>query len=435
MGMKKILAAFASLFNVGVKDSQPLSERTRIQNLNKICTMVACLVLSIMFLVTDNIPILVGLMAYFWVFISVYLFHYFEKYLWYNFFISITTGFINTYLGGCFEQSLGIEIYFIVTFVAILYHFNEHKLRKFDAVFTAVCFLITMSMRFFHIHYFPSPAITPYIFYINLITGMFLLYFIVVKYRTVLLKSQEEIHQKNVLLLQQKEELQHSSEIKDKLFSIIGHDLRAPLTSINGFLSILEMGYLDENQKIAYTEKLRKSITGASQTLDNLVLWYIQEQQNDTIKKEKILLHEVVETIFSTLNIMAEQKNITLTHNIPTEVSVSASPNFLPFIIRNLVANALKFTPKGGNIYADIYHQDEKEICIAIKDTGVGIKPENIDKLFSFGVKYTTLGTEKEKGTGLGLPLCKEFAEKNGSRLWVESEVGKGSTFYFTLSY
>lgn len=132
---------------------------------------------------------------------------------------------------------------------------------------------------------------------------------------------------------------------------------------------------------------------------------------------------------------MAEQKNIPLAHNIPTEISVNTSPNFLPFIIRNLVANALKFTPKAGKIYADIHHQDEKEICIAIKDTGVGIKPENIDKLFSFGVKYTTLGTEKEKGTGLGLPLCKEFAEKNGSRLWVESEVGKGSTFYFTLSY
>lgn len=433
--MKKIEATFTSLFNVGVKDSYPLSERTRIQNLNKICTFTALLVLFIMFFVPGNIPVLIGLMAYFVVFISVYIFHYFEKYLWYNFFISIATGLINIYLGGCFEQSLGIEIYFIVTFVAILYHFSEHKMRKFNVFFTAICFLITMTMRFFHIHYFPAPSISPYVFYINSLTALSLLYFIVVKYRTVLLKSQEEIHQKNILLQKQKEELQHSSEIKDKLFSIIGHDLRAPLTSINGFLTLLEMGYLDENQKIIYTQKLRKSITGASQTLDNLVLWYIQEQKNETIKKENILLYEVVETVFSTLNILAEEKAIRLSHRVPTDLVVNASPNFLPFIIRNLVANALKFTSKGGEISAYIHQYNEKEICVAIKDTGVGIKPENMDKLFSFGLRYTTLGTEKEKGTGLGLPLCKEFAEKNGSRLWAESEVGKGSIFYFTLSY
>ena len=125
-------------------------------------------------------------------------------------------------------------------------------------------------------------------------------------------------------------------------------------------------------------------------------------------------------------------KKITIKNNIREGTNINIDGNMIINVIRNLVSNAIKFTPNGGNITINSSNGD-KEIIISVQDSGIGLSKETINKLFRIDTQVTTIGTNDEKGTGLGLILCKEFVEKHGGRIWVESEVGKGSTFYFTL--
>lgn len=431
--MQKFKHFLEVLFNIGVREEDALAEKIRIQNLNRLCLAAGLVAWLMIPVLIDSIPAVIGVFLYGVCLVSVYIFHYFRQFFAFNVFITFTLGFLNVMFAAGFEKRMGIEIHFIVTFVTILYNFTEHKMRLFNAVFTAFTFLVAMYMQFYNIHFFPAPRLAPYLFFINTILGLCFLYFIIVRFRTILQKSQQDIEKKNELLEQQKIELQNSNNIKDKLFSIIGHDLRAPLISINGFLSLLEMDFLEEEERKMYILKLKNAISGSSETLDNLIAWYIQQQKNTDIKKEKISLNESINTVFNTLGILAEQKKIRISHDVPENVYVETSASFLPFMLRNLISNALKFTPKGGEVSVHLYKPSENEFWISVQDTGVGMSAEKCQKIFQFSENTSTLGTEREKGTGLGLPLCKEFAEKNGSRLWVESEQGKGSTFFFSL--
>jgi signal transduction histidine kinase len=431
--MQKIKHFFEVLFNTGVRDEYPLAEKVRIQNLNRLCLSSGLTAWMMIPLLIDSKPAAIGVFAYGVCLMSVYIFHYFRQHFAFRVFITFSLGFLNVMFAAAFEKRMGIEIHFILTFVTTLYNFTDHKMRLFNAFFTAFTFLVAMYMQFYDIHFFPAPRLAPYIFFVNTILGLCFLYFIIVRFRTILQKSQQDIERKNELLEQQKLALENSNNIKDKLFSIIGHDLRAPLVSINGFLSLLEMDYLDAETRKNYIYKLKNAISGSSATLDNLIVWYIQQQKNIIEKQESISLYEVVHTIENAFSILLEHKNVSFSHEITQDIYVYTTPNFLPFILRNLVSNALKFTPKGGSISIHL-HKKETELWISVKDTGVGITPENIKRLFHFENNFTSLGTENEKGTGLGLPLCQQFAEKNGSRLWVESELGKGSTFYFSLN-
>lgn len=431
--MQKVKQLLEVLFNIGVKEEYPLSEKVRIQNINRLCLATGLVAWLMIPALIDSIPAVIGVFLYGVCLFSVYFFHHFGLYFAFNVFITFSIGFLNVMFAAGFEKRMGIEIHFIVTFVTILYNFTEHKMRLFNAIFTAFTFLVAMYMQFYGIYFFPAPRLAPYLFFINMILGLCFLYFIIVRFRTILQKSQQDIEQKNQLLEQQKHELQNTNNIKDKLFSIIGHDLRAPLVSINGFLSLLEVDYLDAEERKAYIQKLRNAVSGSSQTLDNLVAWYVQQQKNTELKKENISLNESIETVFNTLGILAEQKNIRLSHNITENIYVETSASFLPFMLRNLISNALKFTPKGGEVSVHLHKPSDNEFWILVKDTGVGMTAEKCQKVFLFSENTSTFGTDREKGTGMGLPLCKEMANQNNSRLWVESEVGKGSTFYFSL--
>lgn len=130
----------------------------------------------------------------------------------------------------------------------------------------------------------------------------------------------------------------------------------------------------------------------------------------------------------------AERKNIQILSTITGEAIVNGDRNMINTILRNLLANAIKFTPQFGKIFVSLAKNDEF-YEVSIKDNGIGIAEENIHKLFRIDSKFTTLGTEKERGTGLGLILCKEFVEKHGGKIWTKSELGKGSTFIFSLDH
>lgn len=221
---------------------------------------------------------------------------------------------------------------------------------------------------------------------------------------------------------------------KDKFFSIISHDLRSPFNAILG-LSDLAVKKLQnkEYQKIqTYTEAIHQTSRQAYSLLNNLLCWSRLQRGKIDFKPEKINLSEEVQKAVGLMRANLSEKSIYLSVNIPGNLTIYADPDMLETIIRNLLSNAVKFTNKNGKI-SILAKQREGAVLVEIEDSGVGIDSENMNKLFSISSNYSTQGTNKEEGSGLGLVLCKEFVEKHNGKIWVESEVGKGTKFSFMI--
>jgi len=241
-------------------------------------------------------------------------------------------------------------------------------------------------------------------------------------------KQAERIIKKNELHLKQ------LNAAKDKLFSIIAHDLRSPFNGILGFSELLI-----ENTKdfeVAESEKYLRIINSSAKNtlilLDNLLLWAKTQTGQIIYKPEKINLATIIKEVLEISSSIAKIKNITLNYIQSDAIEVYTDVNMLKIVLRNLISNATKFTKTGGHITVR-GKLEQTQVEITISDNGIGMKQEIIKTLFDFSTNNTSLGTEKEKGSGLGLVLCKEFVEKQGGIIWVESEYGKGSDFKFTL--
>ena len=241
----------------------------------------------------------------------------------------------------------------------------------------------------------------------------------------------------NTVLENQKVELQTKNDlleevngIKDRLFSIISHDLRAPLSSLKSLLTLLNDKTLSEAEVTTLFPKLTKEVGYTSDLLDSLLHWAKSQLHGIHTNPKKIDMKALVEENISLLSSIAEQKNIELTNEIGENVIVLADEDMTRTILRNLVSNALKFTKANGHIRVSAQTLTEG-VEVSVEDTGVGMSQEILSQLFKGNI--TTRGTKNEKGTGLGLMLAKDFVEKNGGTIRVESEVGKGSKFIFTL--
>lgn len=244
--------------------------------------------------------------------------------------------------------------------------------------------------------------------------------------------SKDLVNSQNELLQKQVEELKELNATKDKFFSIIAHDLKNPFNALIGFSEML-LSYHDI--KDAEQREIIELIHGTSKQtfslLENLLIWARSQSGKLTYKPEILSLNELLIQNYQLLNKTAQQKNITL--SIPNvAIEVYADINMINTVIRNLISNAIKFTPYNGNINITT-KINEKYVYIAVNDTGVGIPAEDLNKLFRMDINYSKPGTNSEQGTGLGLLLCKDFVEKNGGTITVESEENKGSTFTFSL--
>ncbi len=230
------------------------------------------------------------------------------------------------------------------------------------------------------------------------------------------------------------DELQKLLVTKDKFFSIIAHDLKNPFNTLIGLSQLLVRGFDRMSpEKVKYFHNNLYQISkNGYELLINLLEWSRSQMGNIQFNPKVQNLYAITEETFSLYNSKAVQKEITLTNNINENSKAFVDQNMLKTIFRNLVSNALKFTDRGGAI--EISENDEEGLKeISIRDTGIGIDPKDIKKLFKLDESFTTEGTEDEMGTGLGLILCKEFVEKHGGKIWVESKVGFGSKFIFTL--
>jgi len=226
--------------------------------------------------------------------------------------------------------------------------------------------------------------------------------------------------------------LQETNDTKDKLFSIIGHDLKGPLNSLTSFSSLLlnHIDMISKEEIKMLSVDIDKSLKNLFTLLENLLEWSRSQTGNIDFKPEDFDLADVLKENETLLKIQAQNKNITIVNENKNPLPVSLHKNSINTVVRNLLSNAIKFTPENGTI---TLRADErgKDYLISVTDTGVGMSPAAIQKLFKIGTKHSTLGTAKEKGTGLGLILCKDFVEKNGGSIGVESKEGVGSKFYF----
>ncbi len=232
-------------------------------------------------------------------------------------------------------------------------------------------------------------------------------------------------------------ELQKINAEKDKFFSIISHDLLSPF---NGFLGLTQLMVdelpdldMDEVQKIAVS--LKNSATNLFRLLENLLQWARMNQGLIPFNPEIYQIVPIVEESITMLMEPARNKGIKLVNNIAPEVVVFADKDILYSVFRNLISNAIKFTPKGGSVEISARYTSDKKLEISIKDSGIGMNSTMIENLFRPDVQTNRKGTEGEPSTGLGLLLCKEFIKKLGGKIWVTSEEDKGSVFSFTLNY
>jgi signal transduction histidine kinase/predicted negative regulator of RcsB-dependent stress response len=241
-----------------------------------------------------------------------------------------------------------------------------------------------------------------------------------------------ELKAKKEILEVREKELSENIDTKNKLFSIIGHDLRGPIGALQGILNLFKDKEITNDEFLGFIPKLTDDVNHISFTLNNLLSWG-QTQMNGAVTKPATLALEtlVVENI-NLLSEVAKNKTIRIKNEIGANVLVWSDSNQIDIVIRNLISNALKFTPDNGRI--TLRAEEQKEHWrIAIQDNGVGMDKPTLEKLFSKTSNVTTYGTNNEKGTGLGLSLCKEMLEKNNGKIWVESTPRIGSCFYFTL--
>ncbi len=241
-------------------------------------------------------------------------------------------------------------------------------------------------------------------------------------------KAEAEVLRKN-------NELQKLNREKDKFFSIIAHDLRGPFNGFLGLTQIMaeESSNLPRNEIQEMAVNMRKSAKNLFRLLGNLLHWAGMQQGIIPFNKERIILFPLIAESVEMLIESANHKKIEIGTVVPQHFEVFADGNMLQTVIRNLVSNAIKFTPKGGKVSIVAKPTVDNQIEISIRDSGIGMNRKMIDDLFRLDIKTNREGTDGEPSTGLGLLLCKEFVEKHGGRLWVESEEKKGSTFYFTF--
>ncbi len=227
-------------------------------------------------------------------------------------------------------------------------------------------------------------------------------------------------------------ELAGINKTKDRLFSIIGHDLRGPIGALQGMLKLFSSGDIARKDFSKFVPKLKSDVDHILFTLNNLLSWG-HAQLNGTVSRPKMVsINKLVASNINLMSEMASKKAIKIIDQIPENSLAFADEDHIDVVLRNLLSNSIKFTPKNGLITLEA-EEDSEHWKIKVRDTGIGMDQSTQQHIFSENSNITTYGTNDEKGTGIGLSLCQEMVAKNRGKIWVESAPKKGSTFYFTL--
>lgn len=234
-----------------------------------------------------------------------------------------------------------------------------------------------------------------------------------------------------------KKELEDTIKSRDALYSVIAHDLRSPLGTLK-MMNAAVLNMIDKKEVSAEAYEMLNLMNKTSdevfQLLDNLLKWAKNRLNKDSIQYKTSNINNLIDETVKTLHSLATFKNINLSTELPDETfEINTDPEMVGTVIRNLITNAIKFSNQDGHIDISLF-KDNGHIVVKVKDDGVGIKNDDLSKVLNPEMQFSTYGTNNEKGAGLGLNLCNDFAEMLGGRLWFDSEENKGTTFYFSFA-
>ncbi|TWF42541.1 signal transduction histidine kinase [Chitinophaga polysaccharea] len=240
-----------------------------------------------------------------------------------------------------------------------------------------------------------------------------------------------EVSMQNRIILEQNSTLENLNQVKDKIFSVISHDLRSPLAILEGLLFLLKDEKIDAGQFRMYTDELWRDVKNTAYMMDNMLQWASNQMKGIGVKADDFDVTLLLSREFELLQTLARQKEVRLSQELHECIMVYADPDMIKLVLRNLINNAIKFTPSGGEVVITA-RQDGEFAEITVRDNGTGIPVESQHRIFS-NIYYSTTGTQNEKGCGLGLHLSKDFVERNHGRIWFNSMPGTGSSFSFTI--
>jgi signal transduction histidine kinase len=245
-------------------------------------------------------------------------------------------------------------------------------------------------------------------------------------------RARRLLEEKNLEIEKKSSELRDLNSTKDKLFSIISHDLRSPIASLRGLTEIVAKAGLSQEEFSQLAATLKRNLDSVYDDLDILLLWARSQLNGLHASPENVDVRKVAMEKIELFKDQAENKGIVLVNEISESTFVHADKNHVHLVLRNLIANAIKFSKSGGEVRLTAAERDGY-FQISVVDSGIGLSFEDIQKLFNVITHFTRPGTNQEKGMGLGLMLSKEFVESNSGKIWVTSELGQGATFSFTL--
>jgi signal transduction histidine kinase len=246
-----------------------------------------------------------------------------------------------------------------------------------------------------------------------------------------ILRQKADITGKSALLEEQTSQLTELNSLKNKLFSVIAHDLKAPLYALRNLFRNVQIYDLPGEEIKMLVPEVVNELTYTTGLMENMLQWAKSQMQAESVKLQLLDVAGIAREVLQLLRLQADAKHIYISSKIEHPIFVYADKDMINLVMRNLLSNAIKFTPIDGSIYVEA--RDLRScIEISVQDTGTGISQEGLQRLMDENY-YSTRGTGGEAGTGLGLMLCKEFLSKNGGRMNIQSTPGKGSTFSFTL--
>jgi two-component system sensor histidine kinase/response regulator len=252
------------------------------------------------------------------------------------------------------------------------------------------------------------------------------------KVNAMLEEKNREVLQQKANLDDQAQKLNELNVLKDRLMSVLAHDLRSPLSTLRGLFSLLQDDTISHEQMLEMIPEVLKKLDYTSDFLDTLLFWINSQMENFENTAQSFYVKDIVAVLTENYHEQAALKGISLVDKVPFDVIASADPDSIRIVIRNLVTNAIKFSKKNDVIEISAAHYDGQTNIITVKDSGIGISEEHLNKLFKNKVNSKE-GTNHESGTGMGLMFCKDLVEKSGGKIWVTSKQGYGTEFSFTL--
>ncbi|HMK18398.1 MAG TPA: HAMP domain-containing sensor histidine kinase [Chitinophagaceae bacterium] len=345
---------------------------------------------------------------------------------------------------------LGIDLYFILYGILAVFFLKDRAFMVFTIAFSMVNFFVLSVVlnQFLYqleninevLYLINEGVAIVFIFY-----GLYLVKNENTIYQLSILDKNNALQQKNVqiqiqsekilkdasLLEKQTEELTELNALKNKLFGIISHDLKAPMYALRNFFSEIQQNNISARELKNMIPAVVNDLTYTTSLMDNLLQWSKAQMQSNGVYPQRVDIPKSIEETLQLLRRQSETKRITIESESKEGVFGFMDKDMLNLVLRNLISNAIKFTPEKGTIKIGV-HENCTLVEVFVQDTGTGISPEALKKISSNDF-YSTKGTANESGTGLGLKLCKEFMVRNGGQLYIESKPGKGSIFSFSL--